>query len=156
MKIAVRNLKNSHHTISRINGQIIDIDANNFVILDTDDEMEIQYWLNCNKSVLKRCGLAVVTDDRQIDSLASSVGVPIKKDVSVVDGFASPIVEEESKTINKESTNVEQYDNSYSEENLMKMDKEDLFNICNNFNIKYKRSNSVKTLVNLILGSGKV
>jgi len=156
MKIAVRNLKNSHHTISRINGQVINIEPNSFIILDTDDEAEVQYWLNCDKKVLKRCGLSVVTDDRQINSLASSVGVSIKKDVSVVDGFASPIVEEESKTVIKESTNVEQTDNPYSEESLLKMDKEDLFNLCDNFNIKYKRSNSVKTLVNLILGSGKV
>ena len=78
MKIAVRNLKNSHHTISRINGQLINIDPNSFIILDIDDEAEVQYWLNCNKNVLKRCGLSVVTDDRQINSLASSVGVSIK------------------------------------------------------------------------------
>ena len=38
----------------------------------------------------------------------------------------------------------------------MKMDKEDLFNICDNFGIKYKRNNSVKTLVGLILESGVV
>ena len=43
MKIAVRNLKNSHHTISRINGQLINIDPNSFIILDIDDEAEVQY-----------------------------------------------------------------------------------------------------------------
>ena len=74
----------------------------------------------------------------------------------MVDGFASPIVEEESKTVIQENTEVKQNDNPYSEESLLQLDKEDLFNICDNFNIKYKRSNSVKTLVNLILGSGKV
>lgn len=156
MRFAVKNLKNTYHTISRTCGTEITIDPESFVIFDTDDDTEIQFWLNCDGKVLSRCGLQVITRDNDIDSLASSVGVSIKKDVSVVDGFASPMVEQEMKLATIKEVSETDKTPEYTEEGLSKLDKEDLFNICDNFGIKYKRSNSVKTLVNLILGSGKV
>lgn len=150
MRFAIKNLKNNYHTISRLNGSTISIEPNSFVVIDTDDDTEIQYWLNCNKQILKKSGLSVITNDKEIDSLALNKGISIRKDISVVDGFASPVVEQEMKDNKPVNTD------NYSQEHLLSMDKEDLFNICENFGIKYKRSNSVKTLVNLILGSGKL
>ena len=151
MRFSVTNLKDSSHTICRTNGSKITIQPKSFVILDTDNESEINYWRNVDKNILKKCGLDVITSDKDIDSLQYE-NSNVVKDVSVIDGFASPMAEQ---TFSESQENSPDSKN-YSEENLLKLPKEDLFNICDNFNIKYKRSNSVKTLVNLILGSGKV
>jgi hypothetical protein len=153
MRFAVRNLKNKEHTICRTTGIQITIQPLSYVVIDTDNDQEIQFWINIKKDVLDRCGLDVLTSERDIYKLESSSGVT-SRNVSVVDGFASPMVEDITKGMNNCSKS--DTDNNYSEENLLKLPKEDLFNICENFGIKYKRSNSVKTLVKLILGSDKL
>lgn len=132
MKIVIKNTKGTGHTICRATGQKVHINPNSFVILDTEEENEIRYWENINHYVLDRSGLVVITDDVEIQKLETSKDDRIKK----------PDIVGES--------NNEEF---YSEQELLNMDKEDLFNICNNFNISYKKNNSVKTLVKLILES---
>lgn len=153
MRFAVKNLKNKEHTICRTTGIQMTIQPLSYVIIDTDNDQEIQFWLNIKKEVLDRCGLDVLTSEKDIYKLEVASGIT-STNVSVVDGFASPMVNEITKEMNNGSK--DNVDDNYSEENLLKLPKEDLFNICENFGIKYKRSNSVKTLVKLILGSGKL
>ena len=196
MRIAIRNIKNEAHTICRTNGQKITIAPKKAIILDTDIDAEINYWLNLKKAVLKRCGLAVYITDNEIQYLISTgcIDTPndkkkksnginqvkdnksmVYEDSSIMDSCASPIarqiamatMQKESTADNKEETvdNTDSdyreddddiksiagdSDSKYTEENLLKLSKEDLFNICDNFNIKYRKNNSVKTLVGLI------
>jgi hypothetical protein len=100
--------------------------------------------------------------------------------VSVFDNNASPIARQIAESIlhsnknNSNNTNISDTqsnslspDNTnnnsntienggfYSEEQLLEMDKEDLMNLCNNFDIKYRKNSTVKTLVNLLLNNIK-
>ena len=152
MRFAIKNLKNNDHTICRTNGITINIKANGFIVLDTDNEYEIDYWMNIDKRVLDRCGLAIITNDREIDSLEISDDETVVENVDGVSSSANSITNDD--TVNDEKTTS--INTGYSEEELSKLAKEDLFNICENFGIKYKKNNSVKTLVKTILESGKL
>ena len=128
MKIVIKNAKATGHTICRATGQKIQIKPNSYITIDTDEENEIRYWNEISPDILKRSGLIVITDDVEIQEL-------------------------ESKEKENDSNEKTKSDGFYSEQELLNMDKEDLFNICNNFGISYKKNNSVKTLVKLILES---
>lgn len=155
MKFAVKNLKDTPHTICRFNGQKVKIQPKEIITVNTDDVNEYNYWKSLKQEQLNLYGLDVILDEDQILKANNSNYV----DASIVDGFVSPIAKEiasSTKVKVEEEVNTNTSDDTYTEENLMKMDKEDLFNICDNFGIKYKRNNSVKTLVGLILESGVV
>lgn len=155
MKFAVKNLKDTPHTICRFNGQKVKIQPKETITVNTDDVNEYNYWKSLKREQLNLYGLDVILDEDQILKANNSNYV----DASIVDGFVSPIAKEiasSTKVKVEEEVNTNTSDDTYTEENLMKMDKEDLFNICDNFGIKYKRNNSVKTLVGLILESGVV
>lgn len=155
MKFAVKNLKDTPHTICRFNGQKVKIQPKEIITVNTDDVNEYNYWKSLKREQLNLYGLDVILDEDQILKANNSNYV----DASIVDGFVSPIAKEiasSTKVKVEEEVNTNTSDDTYTEENLMKMDKEDLFNICDNFGIKYKRNNSVKTLVGLILESGVV
>lgn len=132
MKIVIKNAKATGHTICRATGQKVHIAPNSYIIFDTDDENEIRYWCDINPNILKKFGLIVITDDVEIQELESKSKEDAQKDDASV---------------------CTQKDGFYSEQELLSMDKEDLFNICNNFGISYKKNNSVKTLVKMILES---
>lgn len=132
MKIVIKNAKATGHTICRATGQKVHIAPNSYIIFDTDEENEIRYWCDINPTILKKFGLIVITDDVEIQELESKSKEDAQKDDASV---------------------CTQKDGFYSEQELLSMDKEDLFNICNNFGISYKKNNSVKTLVKMILES---
>lgn len=132
MKIVIKNAKATGHTICRATGQKIKIEPNSYVTIDTDEENEIRYWNEISPDILKRSGLIVITDDVEIQELESK---------------------EKENDLKKKKYEKTQSDGFYSEQELLNMDKEDLFNICNNFGISYKKNNSVKTLVKMILES---
>lgn len=170
MKIAIKNMKNSNHSICTTDGQKIIIGPKNFTIINTDKEREISYWTNIqNSKALSDVGLYVITDEEIIHKLESEPDKTLDRmnnpskvytDVSVADGFVSPVAKEIASSTYKKSdildTISDTTDSKYSEEHLLAMSKEDLFNICDNFNIKYKRNNSVKTLVKLLIENGVV
>lgn len=132
MKIVIKNAKATGHTICRATGQKVHIAPNSYIIFDTDEENEIRYWCDINPNILKKFGLIVITDDVEIQELESKSKEDTQQDDESV---------------------CTQKDGFYSEQELLSMDKEDLFNICNNFGISYKKNNSVKTLVKMILES---
>lgn len=156
MKFAVKNLKNSSHSICRLNGEHFVIKPNGFVIFDVEEEREINFWMNTSKSNASKYGLEIITDSSSIYELESGVF----NNSSIVDDFISPIAREiaDSTKASKPDTGYEDTntDREFTEENLLKLAKEDLFNICDNFNIKYKKNNSVKTLVKLLVENGVV
>ena len=148
MKITVYNHKRSSHVISKTNGQRLNIFPYSHVEFITDDEREIKYWKGLTKEALSKYGLSV------------SFGDDDSNNVSVADGFVSPyakqIAEQYSNKPNESTTQESEEDNGfYSKEELMQMDKEDLFNLCNNFGIKYRKNASVKALVAQILEKAK-
>ena len=135
MKFAVRNIKETPHTICRFTGHKVKIQPKDFVIIDTDNYDEYQYWKSLDKKRLFSYGIDVLFDEAKIAQISNNNYT----DTSIIDGFVSPIAKEIAST----SNNVEDEDNKdsqYTEENLLKLAKEDLFNICDNFNIKYKRN----------------
>ena len=132
MKIVIKNARATGHTICRATGQRVHIAPNSYIIIDTDEENEIRYWCDINPNILEKFGLIVITDDVEIQELESKSKEDMKHDDASV---------------------CTQKDGFYSEQELLSMDKEDLFNICNNFGISYKKNNSVKTLVKMILES---
>jgi len=168
MKIAILNKRNAEHCICRLTGEQINIEPNGFYILDTQEDREINYWLHLNNNVLNRCGLEISIDDEYIKKLKNTnqnTGNKTPTDVSIVDNELSPIVQEiakityvkEGKT--EEEVPVSQTDTStsepeFTEEELLNKSKEELCQLCDNFNISYRKNASVKTLVNLIIGSG--
>lgn len=155
MKIAVKNLNNSNHTICRISGERITISPKGFIIFDVEDEREISYWEKMSNSDTQKYGLDVIVETSKINELESGVF----NSSSVVDNFVSPIAKEIASSTAKPKSDTGNDSNSnqdFTEENLLKLAKEDLFNICDNFNIKYKKSNSVKTLVKLLIENGVV
>lgn len=132
MKIVIKNARATGHTICRATGQRVHIAPNSYIIIDTDEENEIRYWCDINPNILEKFGLIVITDDVEIQELESKSKEDAQQDDTSV---------------------CIQKDGFYSEQELLNMDKEDLFNICNNFGISYKKNNSVKTLVKIILES---
>jgi hypothetical protein len=157
MRIGIKNNNNFVHTVCRTNGTKMQIPAKGYIVIDTDNEQEISYWTNINKSVTDKIGIEVLTNDLDIVSLEISHN-NIKSDVSIVDSAASPVARQiaESTYSNNNNSDSVSKDNFYTKEQLLDMDKEDLINICNNFNIKYRKNSSVKTLVKLILGSDAI
>ena len=125
MKILIKNNRDIFHTITRINGKPLELEPNAYKILDVSDK-EFAFWTNLNESVLSTCGISVYSDESDIKTTISE-----SNDLS------------QEYVINDE--------NFYTEDQLLSMRKEDLFDLCDNFNIKYKRNNSVKTLVKLLL-----
>ena len=170
MKVYIENLKRSNHTICRITGSTISIDPLDFVIIDTENETEYQYWSNLSPQIASRCGLKIITDEDAIEQMElrikseSDVATITSKrdysDVSIIGDSVSPIAKqivEDANLSPKAEENMEQSsESSYTEENLLKLSKEDLFNVCDKLDIKYRRNSSVKTLVSLILGSDKI
>ena len=176
MRIGILNNNNHTHTVCRTNGTKINISAKSFVIIDTDVEQEINYWTNLSKTITDKIGISVLTNESDILSLElnkHTFSNDMKyTDVSVVGDSVSPIAKEIAESTKKQLsddyfyTKEELYwdyysnylkinlDNSKTKEELLQMDKEDLFNLCDNFNIKYRKNSSVKTLANLILESG--
>lgn len=148
MKITVYNEKRTSHVICKTNGQRLTVFPYSSVSFITDDEREITFWKNQTTEVLSRYGLSVSFD------------VDESNNVSVADGFVSPYakqIAEQAKPQAKQAVDVKSdSDNGfYSENELLQMDKEDLFNLCNNFDIKYRKNASVKTLVAQILEATK-
>ena len=154
MRIGIKNNNNFVHTVCRINGQKININAKDFIIIDTDNEQEINYWTNIKKDVTDKIGISVATNETDILKLSNdSQQVLYNNSVSVVDNAVSPVAKQIAESINK--NNIEDKQNYfYTKDQLLNMDKEDLINICKNFDLKFRKNSSVKTLVSLILGSG--
>ena len=151
MKITVYNGKRSSHVICKTNGQRLTVFPHSSVDIITDDEREIKFWQSQTQEVLTRYGLSISFDNEESNA------------VSVADGFVSPYakqiaeqaqpqVKQQVKQIVEDSESNEGF---YSEDELLQMDKEDLFNLCNNFGIKYRKNASVKTLVAQILEKAK-
>lgn len=134
MKITIYNKKDTYHLISKTNGQRLNIPPRGSVSFITNNDNEINYWRALTPEALQKYELGVAFDNEVwndvIDSMNSCV---------------SDVYEVEEQPITTKQTQ------GYTEEYLMSLDKEDLFNICKNFDIPYKRNNSVKTLVKLIL-----
>lgn len=166
MRFAIKNIKKNNHTICRTTGQTLTIEPKSFIIFDTDNQREIDYWTKLDVNIQKRCGLEVVTDEKVIRFLERQIKQKPTKtkpeereytDVSIMDNSVSPIAQQIANSYIKSEEKVEQETESeYTKEYLSELSKEDLFNICENFGIKYRRNSSVKTLVSLILGSDKV
>ena len=168
MRIAIKNNNNYIHTVCRTNGSKMRIEPNKFIVIDTDSDYEIRYWTSLKPENVEKIGISVFVNETDIQRLEAgeytNFNGRIYTDVSSIGNSVSPIAKEiaqdvEPITENVETTISEKKESIpenyfYSKEELLQMDKEDLMNICNNFNIKYKRNNSVKTLVNLILESG--
>lgn len=157
MKVAVKNIRNSNHTICRVNGEKLLINPRGFVVFDVDSERETAYWTAMSNRDTSSYGLEIITDTSKIYELESGAF----NNSSIVDNFVSPIAREIAETtkVSKPDTGCEEIDNTnqeFTEEKLLQMDKEDLFNLCDNFSIKYKRNNSVKTLVKLLVENGVV
>lgn len=162
MKFIIKNLKNVPHTICREFGVLVDIPANSYILIDTESEREISVWKKMSQEKLQSYGIEVIFNEQEVMKIISNNGSSITTDASIIDGFVSPIAREiasvTSSTSNEPDTlgNIEESKDGYNEEDLLSMDKEDLFNICDNFNVKYKRNNSVKTLVKLLKDAGVV
>lgn len=163
MKIAVKNLNNSNHTICMITGQRVTIAPKDYTIINTDDDREITFWTNLSRQNVQRYGLKLITSEEEIYKLECKKNNG-SYDTSIVDGFVSPVARNIASASKRPDTTIgdntaEQVDNNsssmkYAEEELLQMDKADLFNLCDNFNISYKKNNSVKTLVKLLLEAG--
>ena len=159
MKLAIVNLKDTDHTICLATGQRVVIGPKKYHLVDSSEsERDYSIWFNMSPENVARYGLKVVTDEIEICGLDSGTSDTDYKDVSIVDGFVSPVAKEiaDSVKVKPEKTETDKPDDtgSFKESELLEMDKEDLFNLCDNFNIKYKKNNSVKTLVNLLIENG--
>lgn len=157
MKLAIVNLKDIDHTICLATGQRVVISPKKYHLVDSSEsERDYSIWFNMAPENVARYGLKVVTDEIEICGLDSGTSDTDYKDVSIVDGFVSPVAKEIAESILPERKDSGETDDtgSFKESDLLQMDKEDLFNLCDNFNIKYKRNNSVKTLVNLLIENG--
>ena len=169
MKFAIKNLKSVPHNICRTTGQKLEIPPNDFIIFDTDNEREIGYWTSLKDSIRDTLGIQVITSVHELKRLEAQIKLNVSKnensveytDISIVDGSISPIAKQIADSANSTTNNepiepdadtTETYgDKPYTEEQLLQMDKEDLALICDNFNIKYRKNSSVKTLVRLIM-----
>lgn len=163
MKIAVVNLKDTDHTICTTTGSKIVIRPNNYTILECETDRDISFWTGLSDETLNRYGLKVVVDEKDILELDSRLSDIIYKDSSIADGFVSPVAKQIADSIQAgikvESDPEESKEDEvryYKESELLEMNKEELFNLCDSLNIKYKRNNSVKTLVNLLKEGGVV
>lgn len=134
MKITVINKNNESYTISKTNGTKLNIPSFGSVSFITDDDREMEYWTSKPKEYFNKYGLAVEFDSE------------IWQEVSATNSCVSEYSYEQAVVEQKQDVQI-----GYTEEQLLKMDKEDLFNICKNFDIPFKRNNSVKTLVKMIL-----
>lgn len=158
MKLAIQNMKSSTHSICRTNGLKLAIPPGKYIIFDTEDEREFYYWSQLNYSVADRIGIKIISNETDINNIPMEL-IYIKSNtcdtVSILDKSVSPVAEQIAKQtfVHDEPT---KNNGSYTEEELLQMDKEHLMNICDNFGISYKKNNSVKTLVTLILGSDKI
>lgn len=155
MRFAVKNIKDTKHMICRFSGSKVILQPGEIQIFDTEDEKEFNYWNDLPDAKLQMYGLEVITDEAQIEKSSAT------HDTSIVDGFVSPIAREIAESTLKSEEQVipsstSSDNNEYTEESLSQMSKEELFAICDERGIKYKRNNSVKTLVGLILESGVV
>lgn len=137
MKITVYNKKSESHLISKTNGVLLNIQPFDSVSFITSDDNEINYWRRIQPTSLDRYGLDIEFDDGIWEE-----GVSFLNPDSCVSTV--PKVDKEQPIVTEQTT-------GYTEESLMQMDKEDLLNICKNFDIPAKRNNSVKTLVSLIM-----
>lgn len=153
MRIGIKNNNNFVHTVCRTTGQKMIIQPKSFIIIDTENEQEINYWTNIKKDVTDKIGIAVLLNETDISKLSNESRY--YTDVSVVDNAVSPVAKEIADSIKKTvpETQQKQENFQYTEEQLTNMSKEELINICNKLNIKFRKNSSVKTLVNLILGS---
>lgn len=134
MKITVINKNTESYTISKTNGTKLNIPPFGSVSFITDDDREMEYWTSRPKEYFNKYGLAVEFDSE------------IWQEVSATNSCVSEYSYEQAVVEQKQDVQI-----GYTEEQLLKMDKEDLFNICKNFDIPFKRNNSVKTLVKMIL-----
>lgn len=168
MEIVILNKRNTEHCICRLTGEQINIKPNGFYILNTQDDREINYWLHLNNNVLNRCGLEISINDEYIKNLKrtdQNTGAKAPTDVSIVDNGLSPMVQELAKITYAKGDEMEEdvsvsdtitstTEPEFTEEELLNKSKEELCQLCDNFNISYRKNASVKTLVNLIIGSG--
>ena len=160
MKIGIRNNKDTTHTICSVqSGARFIITPHNFIIIDTHDEREINYWTNLKPEILDKIGISVFVED-EISKLQSSQCQPIYYSVQDVceninlGSIVRDIPEQQEQPEQSNDTAQTEPKDSLTEESLLQMEKDDLFIICDKLNIKYKKNNSKQTLVNLILGSG--
>lgn len=160
MRIAIKNNNNYIHTVCRTTGAKINIEPHKFVVIDTDSEHEISYWRSLKQENLNKLGISVYTNESDIMRLEAGDTISNNRIISVIDGSVSPsnstLIADESETVVEDVGSIKELPENYyySKEELLQMDREDLINICNNFNIKYRKNSSVKTLVKLILESG--
>lgn len=153
MRIGIVNNNNYTHTVCRVTGQKINIPAKKFVIIDTDNEQEINYWTNLRKDIAEKVGIKVFTNEKDIISLEvgrHTTNRMVYADISIVGDSVSPVAKEIAEQATKKQ---EPEKHIYTEEELLQKSKEDLIDICNDSNIKYRKNSSVKALVKLILES---
>ena len=134
MKITVFNKNKTPYTISKTNGVKLNIPPLGSVSFITDDDREMEYWSSRTPEYLNKYGLAVKFD--------SEIWQEVSATNSCVSEYSYEQIVEQEQDVQT---------SGYTEDQLLKMDKEDLFNICKNFDIPFKRNNSVKTLVKMIL-----
>ena len=157
MRIAIVNNKNFDHTICTMSGEKIVIKKHDYIILDADDDNgETDYWISLKQNVLSKYGIDVIYDELSIENLILTRGTTnyfnkSQSSVSVIDGSDSPVIKEMQSKLLK-SDNAQKI--TYTEDELLNMDKESLMTILDNNNIKYRKNNTVKTLAKLILESG--
>ena len=155
MKIGIRNNKEVSHTICSVqSGARFIITPHNYIIIDTDNEREINYWINLKPELLNKIGISVFKED-EINQLQSSQCQPIYYSVQDIceninlGSIVHDIPEQPEQPNNKSQAEQEP---ALTEESLLQMEKDDLFIICDKLNIKYRKNNSKQTLINLILG----
>lgn len=152
MNIQIKNTKDTPHTICTVeSGTRLVIPPKSYIEIDTDDDREVGYWSCLKPSYLARIGLAI-----SIDGIPTATET-VTETYSVV---PNPVIEVDPVTtdteINTKQSDELEHEAGYSRDELSQMEREDLFNICDNFNIKYKKNNSKNTLIDLILNSGMV
>lgn len=165
MRIRVYNNNRSSHMISKTNGQRIMIYPKSYIDIETDDDREIRYWEKMVDVAPDKYGLTItVSESDSIVSVADGFVSPYTKKMAeqvfnqeqktdndpVTDSVQSSVADVETSSSVQENLDPE-YTGFYSEEELLAMDKEDLYNLCNNFNIPFRKNASVKTLVSKIL-----
>ena len=151
MRIAIVNNMNVDHSIYRLSGEMVRIKNNDYVIIETDDDSsESNYWVMMSQNPNNKYGLKVYTDANSISRIIREYG-----DKDDNQNYVSPV---DSFDPHAFSQPVKQSDSSpkseYTEESLSNLSRDELISIIESKNIKYRKNNTVKTLIKLILESG--
>lgn len=158
MRIAIVNHKNSDHKICRMDGTIVNVPKGSYVIVDLEDNVtEINYWTKMSSSTLATYGLSVLSDEYSISNLIRKHNNYMTQNntVSVFDSGESPIARQIANVVD-DPEQSDDVPNIYSEEYLMSLSKEELMSILDEKGIKYRKNNSVKTLVSKVLETAQM